>query len=116
MLPFVSELSSRIVRGEPTAESLARALIARVQACEPSVQAWAWFDAAHLMAQAVDFDERRGRGEAGGPLAGLPVAVKDIIDVAPWANIVLPENGQVEVLDRSVMTGEGFKLAWENKD
>lgn len=41
---------------------------------------------------------------------------KDIIDVAPWANIVLPENGQVEVLDRSVMTGEGFKLAWENKD
>lgn len=82
MLPFVSELSSRIVRGEPTAEALARALIARVQECEPSVQAWAWFDAAHLLAQAVDFDERRGRGEAGGPLAGLPVAVKDIIDVA----------------------------------
>ena len=41
---------------------------------------------------------------------------KDIIDVAPWANIVLPENGQVDVLDRSVMTGDGFKLAWENKD
>ncbi len=40
---------------------------------------------------------------------------KDIIDVAPWANIVLPEDGKVAVLDRSVMTGENFKLAWENQ-
>jgi len=40
---------------------------------------------------------------------------KDILDVAPWANIVLPEDGKVTVLDRSVMTGENFKLAWQKK-
>lgn len=40
---------------------------------------------------------------------------KDILDVAPWANIVLPEDGKVQVLDRSIMTGEGFKLAWKSR-
>ncbi len=38
---------------------------------------------------------------------------KDIIDFAPDARIVLPLDGKIEVLDRSVMTGEGFSLSWD---
>ncbi len=36
---------------------------------------------------------------------------KDIIDVAPM-KIVLPESGEVPVADASLLTGEGFKLAF----
>ena len=36
---------------------------------------------------------------------------RDILQATP-ARIVLPEDGNVDILDRSVVTGEGFKLAW----
>lgn len=41
---------------------------------------------------------------------------RDILDFAPDAKIILPEDGKVEVLDRSVMTGEDFNLAWMGKE
>jgi Asp-tRNA(Asn)/Glu-tRNA(Gln) amidotransferase A subunit family amidase len=77
-----TETAGLVARGELSAESLAGELLECVQQGEPRVQAWAWFDPDFLLAQARDFDGRFRRGQAGGPLAGLPVAVKDIIDVA----------------------------------
>ena len=60
----------------------ARALLARVDAIESQVQAWAHLDRAHVLAQAGAADEARARGETDGPLFGLPVGVKDVIDTA----------------------------------
>lgn len=37
---------------------------------------------------------------------------RDVIDAAPDAGIVLPASGPVLVADRSVLTGERFRLAW----
>ncbi|MEQ9639696.1 MAG: amidase [Alphaproteobacteria bacterium] len=45
-----------------------------VAAREAAIQAWAWIDSAHAMAQA--------RAGTPGPLDGLPVGIKDIIDTA----------------------------------
>ena len=51
----------------------------RIDAREAEVRAFAWFDAARARRLAVDI-ERNKPGDA--PLRGVPVAIKDIIDVA----------------------------------
>jgi Asp-tRNA(Asn)/Glu-tRNA(Gln) amidotransferase A subunit family amidase len=46
------------------------------------VQAWAWLDGDHALEQAKALDAHRASGRAIGPLHGLPVGIKDIIDTA----------------------------------
>lgn len=77
-----AEAVERMDRGEMTAEEYVGACIARIEAREDEVQAWSYFDADHAMAQARMADERRRRGAGTGPLNGVPVAIKDIVDTA----------------------------------
>ncbi|HRA77362.1 MAG TPA: amidase [Burkholderiaceae bacterium] len=76
-----TEAAREIRAGRLSAEDYARALLARIDEREPEVQAWAWLDREHALAQARAVDERRRRGVGAGPLAGLPVGIKDIVDV-----------------------------------
>jgi Asp-tRNA(Asn)/Glu-tRNA(Gln) amidotransferase A subunit family amidase len=76
-----TESAREIRAGQLSAEDYARALLARIDEREPEVQAWAWLDREHALAQARAVDERRRRGVGAGPLAGVPVGVKDIVDV-----------------------------------
>jgi Asp-tRNA(Asn)/Glu-tRNA(Gln) amidotransferase A subunit family amidase len=76
-----TEAAREIRAGRLSAEDYARALLARIDEREPEVQAWAWLDREHALAQARAVDERRRRGVGAGPLAGVPVGVKDIVDV-----------------------------------
>jgi Asp-tRNA(Asn)/Glu-tRNA(Gln) amidotransferase A subunit family amidase len=59
-----------------TAVKLAEACLARIDAREKDVQAWAHIDAAQVLAQA----RARDRESPRSPLHGVPVAVKDIFD------------------------------------
>jgi Asp-tRNA(Asn)/Glu-tRNA(Gln) amidotransferase A subunit family amidase len=59
-----------------------RASYRRIEAREPEVQAWAFLDPDHALRQARAADEWRKRGRTLGPLHGVPVGVKDIIDTA----------------------------------
>jgi Asp-tRNA(Asn)/Glu-tRNA(Gln) amidotransferase A subunit family amidase len=68
---------ARLQAGELTAEALMRACLERA-AERRDVKAWIWLDPEHALAQARAAD-RAGRP---GPLAGLPIGVKDIIDTA----------------------------------
>ena len=68
--------------GRMSAETLVEACIARVEAVEPDVQAWAYFDPEHARAQARALDQARKEGKPLGPLHGLPVGIKDIVDTA----------------------------------
>lgn len=72
-----------------SAEGLVRACLARIRADEERVQAWAFVDPAYALQQARDADRARREGRAIGPLHGLPVGLKDIIDAAD----VPTENG-----------------------
>jgi Asp-tRNA(Asn)/Glu-tRNA(Gln) amidotransferase A subunit family amidase len=67
-----------LARGELSAEELTRACLARIAAREPTVQAWESLDEERALAEArrVDASGRKG------PLHGLPVGVKDLIDTA----------------------------------
>jgi len=72
------EAVRRIRAGELTAEALMRACLERVAARDDAVRAWAHLDPDQAIAAAKDADAAGNPG----PLAGLPVGVKDIIDTA----------------------------------
>ncbi|WP_418317770.1 amidase [Piscinibacter sakaiensis] len=73
---------SKMVAGEMSATEYVQALLARVDEVEPQVQAWECLDRRYLLAQAEAADEAHAAGEPEGPLFGLPVGLKDIIDTA----------------------------------
>ncbi len=74
------EVRDRLAAGEVSAVDYANALLARVDEVEPQVQAWVHLDRAHLLRQADDADDLRAAGQAFGPLHGVPVGLKDVID------------------------------------
>lgn len=77
-----TELRDRVASGALTAEAVAKAFLAQTEAREPEVGAWSFLDGDDVLAQARRLDAARRTGRPIGPLHGIPVAVKDIIDVA----------------------------------
>lgn len=73
-----SECARMISRDELTSETLVRACLERVDAREMSVGAFACVDPHYAIRQARE----RDKGPRSGPLHGIPVAFKDIIDTA----------------------------------
>jgi Asp-tRNA(Asn)/Glu-tRNA(Gln) amidotransferase A subunit family amidase len=75
--------AARLIReGVISAEQLLEACLARVREVDAQVQAWAFLDPDHALAQARAADEWRLEGRPIGPLHGVPVGVKDIFDTA----------------------------------
>lgn len=99
------ELRDRIARGALKATDLARACLDRVRAVEEGVRAWAWLDEGHVMAEAGRLDALRRTGRALGPLHGLPIGVKDVIDTAriPTGNGTPLDQGRVPPSDAAVV-------------
>jgi Asp-tRNA(Asn)/Glu-tRNA(Gln) amidotransferase A subunit family amidase len=84
--------AARLIRaGVISSAQLVDACLARVREVDGEVQAWAFLDPDHARAQARAADEWRLAGRPTGPLHGVPVAVKDIIDTADMPT----ENGSV---------------------
>jgi Asp-tRNA(Asn)/Glu-tRNA(Gln) amidotransferase A subunit family amidase len=77
-----SEAARRIEEGLLTSEELVQACLERIRDVEPKVQAWTFLDESHALEQARSADERRRSGQPIGPLHGVPVGLKDIIDTA----------------------------------
>jgi aspartyl-tRNA(Asn)/glutamyl-tRNA(Gln) amidotransferase subunit A len=73
------ELLQLLSRGESTAEALTGAFFQAIRRREPQVRAFLHLDEPGALAQARDVDERRRRREPLGKLAGIPVAVKDVL-------------------------------------
>jgi Asp-tRNA(Asn)/Glu-tRNA(Gln) amidotransferase A subunit family amidase len=73
-----AQAASLIASGKLTALELARDCLSRVAAREDAVQAWSHIDAQQMLADARARDAEKPRG----PLHGIPIAIKDIIDTA----------------------------------
>ena len=69
-------LVARLARGEASAEALARACLERAAVREPVLRAFARLEPERVLESARALD----RAGARGPLHGLPLGVKDIID------------------------------------
>jgi Asp-tRNA(Asn)/Glu-tRNA(Gln) amidotransferase A subunit family amidase len=84
--------AARLIRdGIISSEQLVEACLARIREVDGQVQAWAFLDANHALAQARAADAWRLEGRPTGPLHGVPVGVKDIFDTADMPT----ENGSV---------------------
>jgi len=73
-----------IEQGLLSSQELVAACFARIDELEESIGAWAHLDREWAMAQARAADKFRSRGLEIGPLHGLPVGVKDIIDTSDY--------------------------------
>ena len=76
------ELASRIRRKELSTRELVAANLARIEQANPKVNAVITLVAEQARADAARADEAQARGERLGPLHGLPVLHKDLIDTA----------------------------------
>ncbi len=72
--------STQIAAGGIRAVELAAACLRRIAAREDGIRAWAHIDEAMVMEQAQRLDALRQTGRPIGPLHGLPVGIKDIVD------------------------------------
>jgi Asp-tRNA(Asn)/Glu-tRNA(Gln) amidotransferase A subunit family amidase len=68
--------------GAVSAEEVVESCLARIDEVDKDIQAWAFLDPEHARGQARRLDEMRQDGRPLGPLHGIPVGVKDIIDTA----------------------------------
>jgi Asp-tRNA(Asn)/Glu-tRNA(Gln) amidotransferase A subunit family amidase len=91
----------KIRGGEITSVELVEACLERIEEREDEVQAWAFLDADTARAQAQALHDHRASGRPLGPLHGLPVAIKDIIDTAsmPTENGTALDAGRVPNAD-----------------
>lgn len=80
--PTARQLRVALEEGRITAREIVETCLARIEADEPRIRAWAHLDRDYAIAQADLLDEARRRGRPQGPLFGLPVGVKDIVDTA----------------------------------
>jgi aspartyl-tRNA(Asn)/glutamyl-tRNA(Gln) amidotransferase subunit A len=75
----VLELAAKVQAGEVKAEEVANATLGRIDALDPKLHAFLTLAREEVIAQARAIDAKRARGEALGPLAGVPVALKDAL-------------------------------------
>ena len=73
------ELGAAIKKGETTAVEAAECCFARIKKMEPEVHAFINLDEERAMDQAKKVQKEIEEGKLAGPLAGVPVAVKDNI-------------------------------------
>ena len=99
-------LRDEIAAGELTATALVERCIARIDAREAEVQAWIWFQPDYALAQARALDEAFAKGGVVGPLHGLPVGLKDVIDTgdAPTGNGCPVDDGRQPDKDARLVT------------
>ena len=69
-----------IRNGTSSVEQIVAAAITRIEAMEAQVRAWACFEPERALAEARALDRRLAAGTGSGPLAGLPIGMKDLFD------------------------------------
>jgi Asp-tRNA(Asn)/Glu-tRNA(Gln) amidotransferase A subunit family amidase len=75
-----ARLAQIIANGEASATDVAKDHLARIEDKEPGIGAWHFLDSDFVMRQAERLDALRATGMPTGPLHGVPVGIKDIID------------------------------------
>ncbi|MBV2151867.1 Asp-tRNA(Asn)/Glu-tRNA(Gln) amidotransferase subunit GatA [Kitasatospora sp. SUK 42] len=73
-----AETASAIAKGEVSAVEVAQAHLDRIEAVDKKVNAFLHVDTEGALNAAKAVDEKRAKGEELGPLAGVPLALKDV--------------------------------------
>src|SRR6516225_11102538 len=73
------ELITLLSRGDISSEELTRSFLDAIRKRDPAVKAFLHVNQESALEQARNIDGKRKRGEPLGPLAGIPVAIKDVL-------------------------------------
>lgn len=76
------DLAARIRNGQSSSEEVVEAHLTNIEKTDPSIEAWAFLNPDYARMQARTADAYQKSGQPLGPLHGVPVGVKDIIDTA----------------------------------
>lgn len=100
------DAAKAIREGSLRSEDLVRACLDHIEAIDKKVQAWAFLDPDYALEQARRCDEAHASGLSEGPLHGVPVALKDIIDTAdmPTENGTVLHEGRRPFDDAAIVT------------
>jgi len=77
-----TELAALLRRGEVSAREVVTAYLQRIDAVDGRINAIPTLVPERALEEADEADRRRAAGAALGPLHGLPIAVKDLVDTA----------------------------------
>jgi len=78
----IAELSGRFRNGEISPVEVTRACLEKIEKLNPSLNAFITVIAESALAEARAAEEEIRKGEWRGPLHGIPIALKDLIDTA----------------------------------
>ena len=78
----ISDLAGAVRRGERSAIETVGAALDAAEASQPDLNAFTTVDRDGALASAASIDEQIARGQNPGPLAGVPIGLKDLIDQA----------------------------------
>jgi aspartyl-tRNA(Asn)/glutamyl-tRNA(Gln) amidotransferase subunit A len=102
----IAELQRDIRSGALSARDLVERCLTRIDAIDPMVQTWRYVAHDSARAEAALLDREAKAGRFRGPLHGIPVAIKDIIDVAGMttlANSKLRANSAPAAADAEIV-------------
>lgn len=78
----LAEASRHIQKGEASCVDILRQCLAKIDESEADIRAWVTVDRDGALAQAEKLDAELADHQWRGPLHGIPIGIKDIIDVA----------------------------------
>jgi Asp-tRNA(Asn)/Glu-tRNA(Gln) amidotransferase A subunit family amidase len=82
LLPTVSEAAAAIRARALSPVELTQAVLARIERFEPAIESYVEVYAEEALARAREVEAAVGRGDRLGLLSGIPLALKDLYDVA----------------------------------
>lgn len=74
-----AEMATKLVAGETSSVALTQAHLDRIASVDTDVHAFLFVDSQGALAQAAAVDAKRAAGEKLSPLAGVPLALKDVM-------------------------------------
>ena len=79
LFPFVHEMAPKLASREVSSRELTQFFLDRIERLQPSIHAFVSWDGDLALQSADAVDRRRLSGESMSPLAGMPIAIKDIL-------------------------------------
>ena len=74
----IVELASGVRSGKTSASTLVEHALGRIEERNPEINAFVAIDAEAALAAAIEIDRQVAEGKDPGPLAGIPIGVKDL--------------------------------------
>ncbi len=85
MIPVsATKIAAGVAAGEFSCREVVQFFLEQIQRHEQHLRAWVVVDADEALRQARRLDEQHASGVPPGPLAGVPLGIKDLIDAVPW--------------------------------